>query len=210
MEELHCHPTCLSGTSCKRHTSRWQIWSNRSSSDRPRLGHLVLWKAICRRMTEMGEAWDAMFMLSWAISWVGKQAQLNANAVSMGEGEWLIAKAITEWHTKPRGPRWPCLIPPASPPFSFHNQDKSLQGVRIPTAAEWSEVPKHKPRALYHAWGQALQQGQDHGQRQWDLWATPPNHFHPHQIIGLSMTKVQCQLPHQCHLGPIDLEVPGI
>ena len=37
-----------------------------------------------------------MFMLSGALSWVGKQAQLNANALSLWEGWSLIAQAITE------------------------------------------------------------------------------------------------------------------
>ena len=44
----------------------------------------------------LGEAQDATFMLSGAISWVGKQAQLNANPVSLGEGWQLIAQAITK------------------------------------------------------------------------------------------------------------------
>ena len=37
-----------------------------------------------------------------------------------------------------------------------------------------------------------------------------PHHLHPCQIMGLRVTEVQCQLPHQWHQGPIDLEVPGI
>ena len=37
-----------------------------------------------------------------------------------------------------------------------------------------------------------------------------PHHFCPHQIVGLRVTEVQCQLPHQCHQGLIDLEDPGI
>ena len=44
----------------------------------------------------LGEAQDAMFTLFGAISWVGKQAQLNANILSLWEGWQLIAKAITE------------------------------------------------------------------------------------------------------------------
>ena len=40
------------------------------------------------------EAWDTMFTLSGAISWVGKQAQLNANAVDLEEGQQLITQAI--------------------------------------------------------------------------------------------------------------------
>ena len=39
---------------------------------------------------------DAMFMPSGAISWVGKQAQLNANTVSLWEGQQMIAQAITK------------------------------------------------------------------------------------------------------------------
>ena len=34
----------------------------------------------------LGEVQDAAFMLSGAISWVGKQAELSANLVSLGEG----------------------------------------------------------------------------------------------------------------------------
>ena len=49
----------------------------------------------------LGEAQDAAFMLSGAISWVGKQAQLSANPVSLGEGWQLIAQAITKGCIKP-------------------------------------------------------------------------------------------------------------
>ena len=36
---------------------------------------------------------------------------------------------------------------------------------------------------------------------------------HLHQIVGLRVIEVQCQLlhhPHQCHQGPVDLGAPGI
>ena len=36
------------------------------------------------------------------------------------------------------------------------------------------------------------------------------HHLYPCQIMGLKVTEVQCQLPHQCHQGLSDLEVPGI
>ena len=35
----------------------------------------------------LGEAHDAMFILSGTISWLGKQAQLNTNTVSLWEGQ---------------------------------------------------------------------------------------------------------------------------
>ena len=63
------------------------------------------------------KVWDAMFMLLGAISWVGKQAQLNTNAVSWWEGWQLISQAITEWCIEARGPRHPCSYLPALPPF---------------------------------------------------------------------------------------------
>ena len=44
----------------------------------------------------LGEAHDAMFTLPGAITWVGKQAQLNANALSLQEGQQMIAQAITK------------------------------------------------------------------------------------------------------------------
>ena len=46
--------TCLAGTNHGRHGLRWQIWPNRSHSNRPRQGHPVLWAAIIRRRTEPG------------------------------------------------------------------------------------------------------------------------------------------------------------
>ena len=44
----------------------------------------------------LGKVWDTTFMVSGAISWVGKQTELNTKAVSLQEGWWLIAQAITE------------------------------------------------------------------------------------------------------------------
>ena len=44
----------------------------------------------------LGEIQDVVFTLSGALSWVGKQAQLNANALSLQESWQLIAQAITK------------------------------------------------------------------------------------------------------------------
>ena len=158
----------------------------------------------------LGKAWDAMFTLSGAISWVGKQAQLNVNVGSLGEGWQLIAQAFTECCSEPRGPRHPCLILPASSPFSFYNEGKSLWGVRLPTAAEWLEVPRHNHWASYHEKGQILQCSWDHSHRWWDLWATLPCHLCLHWIAGSRLTKAQCQPLHQCHQDLTDLEVQGV
>ena len=37
-----------------------------------------------------------------------------------------------------------------------------------------------------------------------------PDHLYPCSITGSRVTEVQCQLPHQCHQGQIDLEVTGV
>ena len=44
----------------------------------------------------LGKMWDTAFMLSGAIGWVGKQAQLDTNPVSLGEGQWFMAQTITK------------------------------------------------------------------------------------------------------------------
>ena len=65
------------------------------------------WAILCYRWQllgeglSLGEAQDATFMLLGAISWVGKQAQLSANPVSLGEGWQLITKAITKGCIEP-------------------------------------------------------------------------------------------------------------
>ena len=92
----------------------------------------------------LDNVWDAVFMLSGAIGWVGKQAQLNANLISLGEGWQLITQAITKWCIKPRGPRHPHSILSASSSFNFHNQDLSPWPTRLPTADEQWEVPRCK------------------------------------------------------------------
>ena len=98
----------------------------------------------------LGEAWDTMFTLLGAISWVGKQAQLIANLVSLDEGQWLITQAITKGCIKPRGPECPHSIPPVSTLFNFHNQDSSSWPASLPTAVEWWKVPKLVPQPVHH------------------------------------------------------------
>ena len=83
-----------------------------------------------------GEAHDAMFMLTGDISWVGKQAQLDANAVTLQEGWWIIGQAITKHHVEAREHRCPHTSPSAVPPFSFSSQTGAPLEVRLPSADE--------------------------------------------------------------------------
>ena len=151
-----------------------------------------------------------MFTLLEAISWVGKQAQLNTNTLSLWEGWQLIAQAITEWHAETMRPGCPHSHLPALLPFRFCNQDGPYRkrGSRVLMNA-WRSlgilVRCHTmTKTRYHnvVWTMA-RCNETHGLH-W-LW-----HLHLHQIMGLRVTKLQCQLLHQCHQGLIDLGAPGI
>ena len=145
------------------------------------------------------KVWHTLFMLSGAIGWVGKQAQLNANPVSLGEGQQLIAQAITEQCIKPRGPRFPCSILPASSPVNFCSQDQSpwqqvsqllLNNGRCPDVT-LGHCTRNKAENYKKAETEARGNEND--------GLSHRHHLHPCQIMGLRVTKVQCQLPHQCH-----------
>ena len=74
----------------------------------------------------LGEACNTTFTLSGVISWVGKQAQLNANALTLQEGQQLITQTITKRCIEARGPGCPHSCLPGLLPFSFHSQDGPL------------------------------------------------------------------------------------
>ena len=112
----------MAGTNCGRHGSGRQSWPNGSSSDWPRFGAILFYgQQSLGEGLSLGEVRDATFTLSGIIAWVGKQAQLSAKLVSLGDGWQLITQAITNGHIEPRGPGCPCSIPPVSMPFNFCN-----------------------------------------------------------------------------------------
>ena len=156
----------------------------------------------------LGEVRDTLFTLSGAICWVGKQALLSANPVSLGEGWWLITQAITERCIKPRGPGHPCIIPHASTLFNFSNQGWSPQVAGPSTPIEQWGCPSgtlgHCTRnEAKHCRRTETKGSKNYGQPH-------PHHFHPCQIMGLKVTRVQHQPLQWCQLGLMDLGVPGI
>ena len=98
----------------------------------------------------LGKVHDATFMLSGAISSVGKQAQLNANAISLWEGWQLIVQAITKWWAVAMGPGHPHTHLPAFVPFSFCNQDRLLWEERLLSANKHVKEPRHTHQTSHH------------------------------------------------------------
>ena len=80
-------------------------------------------------------------------------------------------------------------------------------GSRALTNTWWSSgiLVRHHTMAKtrhHNVAGTVARGGETHGLH----W---PQCLHLHWIGGLRVTEVQCQLPHQCHHGPIDLGAPG-
>ena len=98
---------------------------------------------------------STMFTLSGAISWVVKQAQLNANAVSLWEGWQMIAQAITKWQIEARGPGHPCTHLPAFPCHSVFAMRMGLYWKQGPRVHWWAcmEEPRHTHQTSHHDWG---------------------------------------------------------
>ena len=157
----------------------------------------------------LGEARDAVCTLSGATSWVGKQAQLNTNPLSLQEGQQLISLAIMEQCTVARGPECPHSHLPVTLPFTFHCRDEYPLEERFYSADELIEQPGHIHWPSHHDWDRAQQCSYSHSHQQWDLWVAQ----HPTQSLfldhGLRVIGIQCQHLHWCHQGLIDWEAPG-
>ena len=141
-------------------------------------------------------------------SWVGKQAQLNANLASLGEGQWLITQVITKNASNPEDLDVLAL---------FHLHQHHLTSV-IRTSLCGQQGPQlllndgrctsmtlgcHTRKKAEHYQKTKAKGPENYGQ-------THPHHLCPCQIVGLRVTEVQHQLLHQCHQDLTDLEVPGI
>ena len=74
------------------------------------------------------EARDAAFLLTGAVTWVGKSAYLTADPMMLQEGKRAIAHAISDQGVKVRGPGCPRVNPPAQQPFRFNTTRASPPG----------------------------------------------------------------------------------
>ena len=67
----------------------------------------------------MDKARDATFLLTGAGTWVGKPAYLAVDPITIQDGQWAIAKAITDCQVKVRGPGCPHVNQSTQQPFRF-------------------------------------------------------------------------------------------
>ena len=142
---------------------------------------------------KLGEVIDAMFTLSGAISWVGKQAQLNTNPLSLQEGQWLIAQTIMEQCIVARGAGHPHSHLLVTLPFMFDHRDESPLEERFHSTNELIEEPSHICWPSHHDWGRAQQHGHNHCYQWWDLWVAQPLTQSPspgHVNIFINVIKV--------------------
>ena len=75
----------------------------------------------------LGEVRDTTFTLTGAVTLVGKPAYLATDPLTIQEGQWTIAQAITECWIEVRGPGWPCLNLSNLQPFRFYCPGDSPQ-----------------------------------------------------------------------------------
>ena len=191
-------PTCLAGTSDRRHALRWQIWPNRSCIDGSRLGHPVLWKAIPRRRTLLGwGTWHHIHTIQEPSVGLASRPNLMPKHWACGKsGKWLYKPSpndalvlegqdipiLTHWHFchsglgSRTGPHWRRGF------WVLTNMQRSL-GVFVgcPT---WTEGGHHNGAGTMARWDGAYEQHH-------------PHHLCLYQITGLRVIKVLSQLPHQ-------------
>ena len=88
----------------------------------------------------MDEARDAIFLLTGAGTRVGKLAYLTTDPMTIQEGRWAIAKAVTDCWVKARGPEHQHVNPLAQQPFRFDHP----RGFPIKDAS-WDGGSNHQP-----------------------------------------------------------------
>ena len=72
----------------------------------------------CEGLT-MDKARDAALLHTGAGTWVGKSAYLTTDPMTIQEGWWAIAQAVTDCWVRARGLGHPCVNPLAQKPFRF-------------------------------------------------------------------------------------------
>ena len=158
----------------------------------------------------LGKVRDAAFTLTGAGTWVSKSANLVADPLTLQEGCWVIAQAITQCWIQARGPRHPHSWLATPQPFRFYHRDEYPLDERLysANACLGEALLDHQPSHHRPQWDW----GHDHQQLEQMLaWPQPPS---PSPDWGLQSDRcsvltvssrsdklVGCQHPHhgRCH-----------
>ena len=148
------------------------------------------------------EAKDATFLFTEVGTWVGKPAYLAANPMTIQEGQWANAQAITDCQVKVRGPGHPCVNLLTQQPFRFDH----TRG-----------YPQTTPLGRLVLMIDHHHLGPPEAEITIDVGGTKGHHYlgchHLPQTVGLKVTGVHYWLPCQCCPGwidPRDLNVPDM
>ena len=106
----------------------------------PGRGNSFLWKTFTGEGLTLDEAMDVAFLLTGGGTWVGKAAYLATGPMTIQEGQWVIAQAVTDPQVKARGPGHSCVNLLTQQPFRF---DHPRDSPRKDTPRDIS--PNHQP-----------------------------------------------------------------
>ena len=144
---------------------------------------------------------EAMVMGPGVGTWVSKQAYLAADPLTIQEGQWEIAWAITECQIKVRGPGHPCVNPSTPQPFRLTiwgilpkrtSLEMPIQTINYHLTSLWEARP-------------AIDVEENRGYH----YLSSPHHP---WIAGSKVIGVQCRQPHwccHCQTGPRAPHGPG-
>ena len=95
------------------------------------------------------KARDATFLLTGAVTWVGKSAYLTTNPMTIQEGKRAIAQAVSDNRVKARGPGCPWINLLAQQPFKFNTPRTSPpRDVSIHYSFDDQQTPNSLPEAI--------------------------------------------------------------
>ena len=106
---------------------------------------------------------DATFMVTRVGTWVGKPAYLTTDPLTIQEGLWQIAQAVTKCWIKARGPGHPCVNLSTPQPFTFDQWGHSPQRDIPGDANSGHKLSPHQPS-----------RGQNHNRHRRDQGLLPP------------------------------------
>ena len=114
--------SCLDSTPSGGYASPWQTVLTKAIVMDPGRAVLFYGRWSLGEGLSLGEARDAAFTLTGAGTWVGKPPYLATDPLTIQEGQWTIAQAITECWIEIRGPGWLHLHLLTMQPFWLHHQ----------------------------------------------------------------------------------------